>query len=191
MQKSFAAILCLVVLLLFTAAVGIAEQVIVQITEIGWAPVEAALNTELAARSGPQGTGYTEELGTIPMETQITVCWQEKTDAEWALVEFSYNGNLYRAYTDMSRITTEDDIPEVNFAFQQETIASDTRPYYGPGTQYAQMEEKDILAAGKVVDICCQELGFLLVEYDSPSVSGQRTRAWVPAAAIWADDVVG
>ena len=55
----------------------------------------------MATRTGP-GTAYTEDLETLPKDTEIVVLQQEMGDGvPWGLVEFELGDIYYRAYTGM------------------------------------------------------------------------------------------
>jgi len=106
--------------------------------------VSAVLNQRMATRSGP-GTQYTEELGTLPQDTSITLIHyvQDKNNVPWGLVEFSRNNQLYRAYTGMKRIN----VPGGNAPYLAEhpapaSATASTTVYYGPGTRYAARREQ-------------------------------------------------
>lgn len=96
MKKRIVALLILLVMLL---------------PEIGLAGTRTRLNQQMAARSGP-GTKYTEELGTLPIDTSITVISQAETnDTVWYQVEFTRNQKLYRCCTGQKRVNACGDIP--------------------------------------------------------------------------------
>ncbi|NLD34700.1 MAG: hypothetical protein GX653_07310 [Clostridiales bacterium] len=142
--------------------------------------VSAVLNQRMATRSGP-GTQYTEELGTLPQDTSITLIHyvQDKNNVPWGLVEFSRNNQLYRAYTGMKRIN----VPGGNAPYLAEhpapaSATASTTVYYGPGTRYAARREQ--LHAGTPLLVIAQENGYLLCEYQQ----GDRPeRGYVPVSA--------
>ena len=151
------------------------------VTDDEWRPIPARLNQKMATRSGPS-TLYTEELGTVLKSTEIVVFWQENTGVSWAMVEFSRNGKLYRAYTGMKRIEADGDVPVLATIPQKAAVVPDIRPYYGPGTQYAPVNHT--LRGGMIVEICCQEQGYALIEYLHPIEVEKKFRAWVPVSAL-------
>ncbi|MBE5771877.1 MAG: SH3 domain-containing protein [Clostridiales bacterium] len=115
--------LCLVLLLL--------------IPEMAFAGVEAYLNQQMATRSGP-GTKYTEELGTLPSNTEITVTAQVETAGTvWYQVEFYKNGRWYRAYTGKKRVNAYGNIPWESVNYSSDITIASTTAYYGPGSNYA------------------------------------------------------
>ena len=106
--------------------------------EIGLAGTRAYLNQKMATRSGP-GTKYTEELGTLPIETEITVISQAETNGTvWYQVEFTRNQKLYRCYTGKKRVNAYGDIPWENPDYVEDFTTSGADAYYGPGTNYAK-----------------------------------------------------
>lgn len=151
------------------------------IAETQWQPIHARLNQKMATRSGPS-TLYTEELGTVSQKTDITVFWQEIIGVPWAMVEFSSGGMRYRAYTGMKRIDADSGVPELDYKPQKAVIVPDIRPYYGPGTQYASVNHT--LRGGTIVEICCIEQGYALIDYMHPLESEKRFRSWVPMSAL-------
>ena len=84
---------------------------LVLLPEMALAAVPGTLNQQMATRSGP-GTKYTEELGTLPSSTDITVTAQVETAGTiWYQVEFRESGRLYRAYTGKKRVNAYGSIP--------------------------------------------------------------------------------
>lgn len=140
--------------------------------------VSAALNQRMSTRSGPS-TAYTEELGTLPQTTAITVIEQVMGSVPWALVEFTNRGAKYRAYTGMKRINAYGQVPWGIQEGSPKTLLSAAQVYYGPGEHYAPRKER--LAAGAQVLVFGYENGFVLVDYP---VGKQRARGYVSQSAI-------
>lgn len=114
---------------------------LILLPEMALASVPASLNQQMATRSGP-GTKYTEELGTLPKSTPITVIAQVETgETVWYQVEYRSNGKLYRAYTGKKRVNTGSAIPWENTAYDEDTLTATVRPYYGPGEHYATRKQ--------------------------------------------------
>ena len=152
------------------------------VADVEWMPISARLNQRMATRSGPSSL-YTEELGTVPQSTEIVVFWQEDTGVSWAMVEYySRNGKLYRAYTGMKRIDADGEVPELSAARQKAVIVPDIRPYYGPGAQYEPVPHT--LRGGMIVEVCCKEREYALIEYLHPTETEKKFRAWVPVSAL-------
>ena len=125
--------------------------------------VSARLKQVMATRSGP-GTWYTEELGTLPASTAITAIEKITTsETTWVLVEFRYNGQLYRAYTGLSRMEVYGDLPLANVSGYGDTVQTETSAYYGPGTEYATRRTR--VAVGTNVTVYDQEGQWALCEY--------------------------
>ncbi len=127
--------------------------------------VGATLNQKMATRSGP-GTQYTEELGSFPRDTPITLIeyTQDENTVPWGLVEFSRHNMLYRAYTGMKRINTMGSAPYQENNLIPAAVTGSTAVYYGPGTHYAARKEK--LDAGMPIFVCGEENGFAQIEYE-------------------------
>lgn len=141
--------------------------------------VGASLNQRMATRSGP-GTKYTEELGTFPQSTQITVIEQvTNSETTWVLVEFRSNGSLYRAYTGLKRVDAYGSIPYGSTTWYTDTVTSYGRAYYGPGYQYAARGTQ--VYQGQTVYVYETENGWALCEYTE---NGRNVRGYVPAAML-------
>ena len=135
----------------------------------------ASLNQRMATRSGP-GTKYTEELGTLPRDTRITLYEYVVTDGTpWGMVEFEKNGKLYRAYTGMKRIDTSYTVPLGSDTYYTRTLSRSYTAYYGPGTAYATRGAK--APQGASVRVYDNVNGYFLCDYRS---GGSWVRAWLP-----------
>lgn len=135
----------------------------------------ASLNQRMATRSGP-GTKYTEELGTLPRDTRITLYEYVITDGTpWGMVEFEKNGKLYRAYTGMKRIDTSYTVPLGSDTYYTRTLSRSYTAYYGPGTAYATRGAK--APQGASVRVYDNVNGYFLCDYRS---GGSWVRAWLP-----------
>lgn len=131
--------------------------------EMALAGVEAYLNQQMATRSGP-GTKYTEELGTLPSDTEITVTAQVETAGTvWYQVEFYKNGRWYRAYTGKKRVNAYGDIPWESVNYSGDAVTASTTAYYGPGTHYAA--RKNEVARGTEVRVFGVEGEWALCEF--------------------------
>ncbi len=140
--------------------------------------VPARLNQRMATRSGPS-TLYTEELGTLPKDTPITVIEQVMGSVPWGLVEFEKRGLLYRAYTGMKRIDAYGPVP---WGIQEGTftyMSRNAQVYYGPGEHYAPRQES--LYAGQSVLTFGWENGFVMVEYP---LGDKKVRGYVRDTAV-------
>lgn len=140
--------------------------------------VQASLNQRMATRSGPS-TLYTEELGTLPQNTPITLIEQVMGSVPWGLVEFEKRGLLYRAYTGMKRINAYGEVP---WGIQEGThtqMQAGAQVYYGPGQHYAPRQE--YLSAGQAVLAFGWENGYVMVEY---TVGSKKVRGYVPDTSV-------
>ena len=136
--------------------------------------VPAYLNQQMATRSGP-GTKYTEELGTLPQDTQIVLIEKVTTHGTpWGMVEFWRNGKLYRAYTGMKRIEAAYSAPEGSEEYYTVALSQAQTAYYGPGSQYAT--RKNAVGKGTKVRVLKEENGFFLVDYQPGK---QWVRTWL------------
>lgn len=143
------------------------------------AGVPGALNQKMATRSGP-GTKYTEELGTLPQDTAITIIHCVETNGTpWCLVEFRQNGRLYRCYTGLKRIDTAYALPEGPADYRKDTVTRHTDVYYGPGTNYAQ--RKGSLSKGEEMRVFEVEGSWALVEYKH---GGAWQRGYIPVDCL-------
>ena len=141
--------------------------------------VDAVLNQRMATRSGP-GTKYTEELGTFPQSTQITVIEQvANSETTWVLVEFRSGGSLYRAYTGLKRVNAAGSIPWGSTAWYADTVTGAGAAYYGPGYQYARRAAA--VYAGQTVYVYETEGQWALCEYTE---NGKNVRAYLPVTAL-------
>lgn len=141
--------------------------VMLLIPETGLAGVSANLNQQMATRSGP-GTKYTEELGTLPQSTKITVISQiETAGTVWYQVEFVYNSQLRRAYTGKKRVNASGDIPWESPIYTEDILLSNATAYYGPGENYAA--RRSSVAKNTTVRVFGVELEWALCEYKEGS----------------------
>lgn len=139
------------------------------------AGIPAVLTMKMATRLGP-GTAYSEELGTMPQSTEITVFEQVMTNGvSWVMVEYEYKGNLYRAYTGMKRVSASEAVPWGNTEPAQAETLGKTQAYYGPGYHYALHEPT--VPAHTSLDVYEVENGFLLCDFTQ---GDQLTRAYLP-----------
>ena len=141
--------------------------------------MDARLNQRMATRLGPS-TGYSEELGTFPQATKITVLEQVMGNGvPWVLVDFYANSKHYRAYTGLKRINTAYELPWGETEFMVDRLVLTTDVYYGPGTDYAK--HKKPLYAGQELRVFFEEDGFYLCDWDR---NGQMIRGYIPASAL-------
>lgn len=142
--------------------------------EAALAATSASLNQKMATRSGP-GTKYTEELGTLPITTNISVISQVETNGTvWYHVEFRNNGKYYRAYTGKKRVNAYGTIPWESDTYTEDVTVASIKPYYGPGTSYAQ--RKKAVDSGAKVRVFQVEGDWALCEYQE---SGHWARGYI------------
>ena len=143
-------------------------------------PVEARLKDRNATRSGPD-TNYTEELGTISIDTPIVLYQTEQSrvgDVGWGMIEFVYRGTLVRAYTGTKGIDFfPEDVDHSDKTYTEAKMASSTKPYFGPGEQYRQHEYT--LYADYEVRVCHDENDWALIDFVYPKKRSLRARGWV------------
>ena len=145
----------------------------------------AWLNQRMATRTGP-GTKY-DEPGTFfsggwnGVQVRVLSRSDNKT---WALVEFSYNGGLMRAYTGFKRL---DGVRPENVG--TETVLGtgytegSVTAYYGPGPNYLRM--KHDVPGNVSCDVIMEENGYLLVDYPYYTGETERSRSWIPAGQLY------
>ncbi len=124
---------------MFKRFVALLLAVLTLVPAAASASVPGLLNQKMATRSGPS-TKYTEELGTFPQSTPITVIAQIETNGTvWYQVEFTYNSMLYRAYTGKKRVDGigVDSVPWESPRYTDDVTVTWATAYYGPGEQYA------------------------------------------------------
>jgi|GEM_PF-3490893 len=139
------------------------------------AGIAATLTMKMATRLGP-GTAYSEELGTMPQTTPITVFEQVTPNGvPWVMVEYTYKNRLYRAYTGMKRISAGQPVPQGNTQPQAARALQQTAAYYGPGYHYAQHDA--VVPANTALEVYGVENGFLLCDYLGEE---KMIRAYIP-----------
>ena len=137
--------------------------------------IPATLTMKMATRLGP-GTAYSEELGTMPQTTEITVFEQVLTNGvSWVMVEYEYKSNVYRAYTGMKRVSVSEPVPWGNTEPVEAKTLGQTEAYYGPGQHYAK--HGFIVPADTPLEVYEVENGFLLCDF---YLDDQLTRAYIP-----------
>ena len=137
--------------------------------------IPAVLIMRMATRIGPS-TAYSEELGTFPQETAITVIEQAMgNDIPWGMVEFVSNGQRYRAYTGMKRIAVDTLVPFGNATPVSGATVQETEAYYGPGFTFARHSRN--VPANTQLNIYGTENGFILCDFQR---NGEWIRAYVP-----------
>lgn len=142
--------------------------------ELAMADASATLNQKMATRSGP-GTKYTEELGTLPITTDITVIAQVETSGTvWYLVEFRQNSKLYRAYTGKKRVNARGEIPWLENSYTKDITVAGVTPYYGPDESYAQRSKG--LSKGTTVRVYSVEGDWAMCDYQE---NGKWVRAYI------------
>ncbi len=139
------------------------------------ADTPASLNQRMATRSGP-GTQYTEDLGTLPQNTPITLIETVTTKGTpWGMVEFYKNNMKYRAYTGMKRINAYGSVSQGSNSYTDYWLEYDKPVYYGPGYDYAQRSNP--VPAGTWMRVFDVQNGFALCDYQS----GDRwVRGYIP-----------
>ena len=164
----------LLVLVLVAAAAGITGAK---------ADTYGTLNQKMATRTGPS-TKY-DEPGTFFngkwQGQRVRVISKVNTGVWWLQVEFSYNGQLMRAYTGLKRVNGVDlnSVPTES-VIGTCRLSSSATGYYGPGTQYRKMSYS--VPANTTCDVIMTENNWLLVEFPYYKKNYQKSRAWIPAS---------
>ena len=143
------------------------------------------LNQKIATRTGP-GNNY-DEPGTFFMndfaDTQVKVISRAETNTSWVQIEFTWKGQLMRAYTGAKRIANLDKarVPEEAMLGTGTTRAAATA-WYGPGPAYAQ--QKHTVPAGTPCTVFMEENGYVLVEYAWYDGDYSLCRSWIAADVL-------
>ena len=148
-----------------------------------FARITVTLNQRLATRTGP-GTQYDEPGSFFSAGTRVTAlsrAYDQRNGIWWIHVEFTANGERYRAYTGAKRFSDLNlySLPEeqvLGYCYVPENIPA----FYGPSEQYKRIR-RDV-PGGRDVDIIAvsSESGrdFYQVEFYDPN-AGCTRRAWV------------
>ena len=143
------------------------------------------LNQKMATRTGPS-TKY-DEPGTFFSgkwkNQRVRVISKVNTGVWWLQVEFTYNGQLMRAYTGLKRV----DNVNLNSVPTESVIgtcrlSSAVKGYYGPGTQYKAMSYS--VPANRNLDVIMEENGYVLVEFPYNKKNYEKSRAWVHSSLV-------
>ena len=124
----------------------------------------ASLKQDMATRSGPD-IHYTEELGVMPRNTEITLIETVTTGVPWGLVEFYREGVKVRAYTGMKRISAHGPVAQGTLDYYEVVLSQNTEVYYGPGYNYGR--RSDTVRAGTTLRVFGAENGFTICDYKS------------------------
>lgn len=143
------------------------------------------LNQKMATRTGPS-TKY-DEPGTFFngkwKGQRVRVISKINTGVWWLQVEFSYNGQLMRAYTGLKRVNGVN----LNSVPTEEVIGTcrlsrSVTGYYGPGTQYRAMSYS--VPANTTCSVIMRENDYVLVEFPYYYKNYQKSRAWVHVSQV-------
>lgn len=143
------------------------------------------LNQKMATRTGPS-TKY-DEPGTFFngkwKGQRVRVISKVNTGVWWLQVEFTYNGQLMRAYTGLKRV----DNVNLNSVPTESVIGTcrlsrSVKGYYGPGSNYKPMGYA--VPANTTCDVIMTENGYVLVEFPYHYKNYEKSRAWVPASQV-------
>lgn len=155
---------------------------------------EATPNQKLALRSGP-GTKYSEIFTVTPSAIENFVIFQREKGGStmWGMIEFDSNYGLYRVYTGMKRIDTDESLVPVG---NKEGVVcsvggAPAQAYYGPGPLYAPV---DMLVPAKTkITVYHEEQGYVMADFVLPSEKNETveaeedkelTRAWISVDAL-------
>ncbi len=146
------------------------------------------LNQKMATRTGP-GTRY-DEPGTFFngkwKGQRVRVISKVNTGVWWLQVEFTYNGQLMRAYTGLKRV----DSVNLNNVPTESVIGTcylnrSAEGYYGPGSNYRAMNYP--VPANTACDVIMVENNYVLVEFPYHSKNYEKSRAWVHTSLVSGD----
>lgn len=142
------------------------------------------LKMRLATRTGPS-TNYTE-LGSYFQEgdyvTAISRAYDDRNGIWWVQVEYSYRGEMYRAYTGHKRVSVNlYDLPQDSSYGYYSTYQA-LLPLTGPGSRFAAVSAT--LPAGASGEVFGYENGYVQLEYYDTARS-QYCRVWLPADQVY------
>lgn len=142
--------------------------------------IDVRLKMRLATRSGP-GTTYTE-LGSYfapgDCVTAVSRAYDERNGIWWVQVEFTYQKELYRAYTGHKRLDMAlTAVPEEG-SLGWYSLRQDAYAWNGPGTAYNMLSL--VIPAGTWGEVITEEYGYVQFEYDDTQ-RGLTRRVWFPA----------
>ena len=143
------------------------------------------LNQKMATRTGPS-TKY-DEPGTFFSGKwkgqRVRVISKVNTGVWWLQVEFTYNGQLMRAYTGLKRVDGVDmnSVPTES-VLSTCRLSSPVKGYYGPGTQYKMMSYS--VPANTTCDVIMVENNYVLVEFPYYKKNYEKSRAWVHTSLV-------
>jgi len=136
--------------------------------------VVAIPNQRLAFRTGPS-TDYVE-LFTLPQSTDINaVEYESGSGVTWVLVEFTYNGEEYCAYTGLKRMEVKGNIPWADHMYRSVQITSDATVFAAPSYNAAYRSSVDCLDK---VSLLRYDGDFAYIEFYNND-KGALDRGWV------------
>ena len=149
----------------------------------GYRP-EVMLNRRMATRPGP-GTQYTE-LGSYFRKgttlTAISAAYDERNGIWWIQTEFSYHGELRRAYTGLKRLGMEaTDVPEESILIPDAVVNRSVYAYWGPGYSYTMYNHP--IPAGTEGTVWQIENGYAQLEFFDCE-AGMTRRVWISLTAL-------
>ncbi len=145
---------------------------------------QVTLNQRMATRSGP-GTQYTE-LGSYfksgTTVTAISAAYDDRNGIWWIQTEFTYRGELRRAYTGLKRLNMSvSDVSAEYVMVQSATVNRSVYAYWGPGYNYTMY--KDPIPAGTEGTVWQMENGYAQLEFYDYT-AGLTRRVWIPFSAL-------
>ncbi len=145
-------------------------------------PVE--LNRKMATRTGP-GTRFTEpgtffSAGTVV--TAISAAWDGENEIWWIQTEFTYKGELRRAYTGLKRLNMTADMVPTEYVLAESAVLNRTvYAYMGPGYRYTMY--RDPVPAGTEGTVWMSENDYAQFEFYDAN-EGMYRRVWIPESAL-------
>ena len=146
--------------------------------------IDTTLIMRLSTRTGPS-TNYTE-LGSYFSPGHeirvITAAWDRRNNIYWLQVEFTYHGELRRAYTGLKRVNVEiSQVPLEQLYCSDAWTTQNVQAFYGPGTNYTMYPEP--VPAGTHGTVYNVENGFVQLEY-TPAGSNRIRRVWINSTYV-------
>lgn len=137
---------------------------------------------------GPGRQGMFSEDGTYYNNTVTSVwgLWRESVDGvTYIYIEFKANPNYYRrVYVTNTYFGGVEHLPTVQLTGKGAVVTQTCTAYYGPGTQYNQLDRSTV-SAGTEATVYFEENGYVLADF--VNYNG-RVRAYLPAYCVAAKD---
>ena len=142
--------------------------------------VPASPIDKLAFRTGPN-TKYVE-LYTLPQSTAITAYeYEEGNGVTWVLVEYNWEGRIWRAYTGLKRMIVNGNIPWADHICTDVYLVDSADVLAAPNANAGRRGYT--LIPGEQVTILEYDGGYAFIEFYDSNASAP-SRGYIPASAL-------